>query len=38
MTTEKIVEVGVGGNREVGGEGGWITFEKGGIGNIGRSS
>ena len=38
MTTERTVEVGVGGDREVGGGGGWTTFEKGGIGNIGRFS
>ena len=41
MTTEITVEVGVGGDREVGGGGGgggWTTFEKGGIGNIGRFS
>ena len=37
MTTEITVEVGIGGDREVGG-GGWTTFEKGGIGNIGRFS
>ena len=35
MTTERTVKVGVGGNREVGG---WTTFEKGGIGNIGGPS
>ena len=34
MTTERTVEVGVGGDRKVGG-GGWTTFEKGQIGNIG---
>ena len=40
MTTEITVEVGVGGDREVGGGrgGGWTTVEKGGIGNIGRFS
>ena len=37
MTTERTVEVGVGGDREVGG-GGWATFEKGEIGYIGGSS
>ena len=34
MKTERTVEVGVGGDRKVGG-GGWTTFEKGQIGNIG---
>ena len=34
MKTESTVEVGVGGDRKVGG-GGWTTFEKGQIGNIG---
>ena len=44
MTTERTVEVGVGGDREAeggGGEGGGgqrTTFEKWGIGNIERSS
>ena len=37
MTTERTVNVGVGGDREVG-EGGWTRFEKGGIGNIGGTS
>ena len=37
MTTERTVNVGVGGDREVK-EGGWIRFEKGGIGNIGGTS
>ena len=37
MTTERTVEVGVGGDREVG-VGMWATFEKGGICNIGGSS
>ena len=36
MTTERTVEVGVGGDREVGG--GWATFEKGEIGYIEGSS
>ena len=34
MTTERTVEVGVGGDRKVGG-GGWTIFEIGQIGNIG---
>ena len=39
MTTEITVEVGAGGDREVGGlGGGWTTFEKGGVGKIGRFS
>ena len=33
MTTERNVNVGVGGDREVG-EGGWTRFEKGGLGYI----
>ena len=42
MTTERTVELGIGGDRKVcgvgGGGGGLTTFEKGGIGNIGKSS
>ena len=38
MTTERTVEVGVGVDREVGGQVGRTTFKKGEIGNIGRSS
>ena len=41
MTTERTVEVEVGVDREVGGQGGQVgqtTFEKGEIDNIGRSS
>ena len=34
MTTERTVEVEVGGDRDVGEGEGWTTFEKGGIGNI----
>ena len=37
MTTERSVNVAVGGDRELR-EGGWIRFEKGGIGNIGNTS
>ena len=33
MTTERTVEVGLEVTGKLGG-GGWITFEKGGIGNI----
>ena len=33
-TTERAVGVGVGGDKEEGGGGGWTKFEKGGVGNI----
>ena len=38
MTTERTVEVGVGGDNEVKRGVGWTTFEKGGIDNIKGSS
>ena len=40
MTTERTVEVKVGGDRDVGEGGGrrWTTFEKWGIRNVGGSS
>ena len=39
MTTERTVEVGVESDREIGGGGGgWTTFEKWGVRNVGGSS